>query len=102
MHDPLAPRRSTFRNLLISMIAFGAVVGVILSPFAHVVLGSDKALEPPFWAMCIGAGLLGGGVNYLLFHVVVSRNIRRLARPSTRPSDRAAPASAPPAAASWS
>jgi two-component system, cell cycle response regulator len=68
-------RRSVFRNLFISMIAFGISIGVIFPPFTKVVLGSEKALAPVFFLMCIAAGFIVGLVNFLLFRVVVSREL---------------------------
>ncbi len=75
--DP-TPRRSVFRNLLLSMIAFGIVVGLIFPPFARLVLDSDRALSTTFFVMCVMAGFLVGLVNYQLFTTVVSRELNRL------------------------
>lgn len=73
-------KRSVFRNLLIAMVCFGAFIGVIFPPFAYLLLGTDKALTPSFWAMCISAGIIVGLVNFLLFRLVVYREIGKLVR----------------------
>jgi diguanylate cyclase (GGDEF)-like protein len=72
--------RSVFRNLFVSMIAFGLLVGVLFPPFAQVVLDCDRALSMSFFALCMAAGLLVGVVNYLLFDRVVSRDLARVVR----------------------
>ncbi|MFH1467399.1 MAG: diguanylate cyclase [Pseudomonadota bacterium] len=72
-------RRSVFRNLLLTMLGFGCAVGLCFPLFAAVALDDRGALSALFFAMCVGAGLMVGAVNYALFSVVVSRAIRRLA-----------------------
>ena len=72
-------RRSVFRMLLRSMIAFGLVVGLVFPPFAALVLGTRRALALDFFAMCVAAGVLVGLINFLLFRVVVSRELAHLA-----------------------
>ncbi len=71
-------QKSIFRNLLISMITFGVVVGLIFPPFARLVLDSERALSLLFFTMCIFAGFLVGIVNYQLFNVVVSKELKRV------------------------
>ncbi len=75
---PRAPRRSVLRQLFLSMLAFGAVVGVAFPPFAHAVLGTDDALSIHFFAMCVMAGLVVGAANFVIFKVVVSRELVRV------------------------
>lgn len=67
--------RSVLRNLLISMLAFGLVVGLIFPPFARVVLQTEKAYSPLFIIMCVIAGLIVGGANYVIFNIVVSKEL---------------------------
>ncbi len=71
-------KKSVFLNLLWSMLGFGAGVGLVFPVFARVVLDAPGALSPLFFAMCLGAGLLVGAVNYGLFSLVVSRALERL------------------------
>jgi len=70
--------RSVFRNLHLSMLAFGFGVGVLFPPFAAAVLETPAALTGRFFAMCVAAGLIVGAANYFLFRVVVSRELRRV------------------------
>jgi len=71
-------RRSVFRELLASMVLFGLGVGTLFPLFASWALGSSEAMTTHFFAMCIGAGLSVGAVNFMLFRVVVSREMRRV------------------------
>ncbi len=71
-------KRSIFRNLLWSMLGFGAAVGLVFPVFAWVGLDAPDALSPLFFTMCLGAGLLVGAINYGLFSLVVSRALRRV------------------------
>lgn len=72
-------KRSVFRSLLISMLAFGFLIGIIFPPFARLVLNSERALSPVFIILCITAGLIVGLLNFVLFRVVVSRELGRIA-----------------------
>ena len=72
------PRRSVFRQLRLSMLAFGALVGLLFPPFAKVLLETQGALSVTFFAACVAAGLTVGYVNYLLFTFVVSRELGRV------------------------
>ena len=74
-----APRRNVFRRLLVSMLAFGAVMGILFPPFTDLVLGVDSAMMPVFYIMCVAAGVAVGAMNFLLFDIVVTREISRLA-----------------------
>ncbi len=74
-----APRRNVFRRLFFSMLAFGAVVGLMFPPFTDLILGVDADMMPVFFMMCVAAGVAVGAVNFVLFDVVVSREVSRLA-----------------------
>lgn len=67
--------RSVLRQLLVTMLAFGALVGLLSPPFAGATLGSSDALSAHFFAMCVAAGLVVGAANFLIFRVVVSREL---------------------------
>jgi len=73
------PRRSVFLNLFLSMVVFGVLIGLIFPPFAEIVLDVDEALSAYFFAMCVAAGAIVGLFNFLLFRLVVSRAIDRVA-----------------------
>jgi two-component system, cell cycle response regulator len=71
-------KRSVFRNLLLSMVAFGMLIGCVFPPLARFVLGSERALSLQFFGMCIAAGFLVGLFNYLIFDLLVSRELARV------------------------
>jgi len=71
-------KRNVFRNLLIAMITFGLAIGLVFPFLIDWVLQSSLALSPSFVCLCLGAGLLVGLVNYLLFHMVISRELDRI------------------------
>lgn len=71
-------KNSTIRDLMFFMLAFGFVVGVIFPFFARFVLDTEKALSISFVSMCLAAGLLVGILNFLIFKVIVSRELRRV------------------------
>lgn len=72
------PKRNVFFYLLGAMIAFGLFIGTIFPFFAEYLLGTEKALSTQFKGLCLAAGLLVGMVNYLLFHLVISRELDRI------------------------
>ncbi len=71
-------KRNVFSYLLLAMIAFGLFIGTIFPFFAAYLLGTEKALSTQFKTLCLAAGLLVGLVNYLLFHLVISRELDRI------------------------
>ncbi len=71
-------KRSVLKNLLFSMLTFGLVVGLIFPPFARAVLGTEKAYSAIFVSMCIMAGLLVGAMNFVIFRIIVSRELKRV------------------------
>lgn len=71
-------RRSVLRNLLVWMISFGIFIGILFPPFARIALGTDRALSLMFFAMCIFAGYIVGLANFLIFRVVVLRELDRI------------------------
>jgi len=71
-------KRSVLKNLLLSMLAFGLIVGLIFPPFAKAVLGTEKAYSALFINMCIMAGLLVGALNFVIFRIIVSRELKRV------------------------
>lgn len=73
-----SPRRNVFRRLLGAMIAFGLVVGMCFPFVARVLLDSQLALTWDFFLLCMAAGCAVGLVNYLLFHLVISRELSHM------------------------
>jgi hypothetical protein len=68
-------KRSVLRNLFFSMLAFGLFVGLLFPPFARIVLETDRAYSPIFISMCVGAGLLVGILNFIIFRRTVSKEL---------------------------
>jgi diguanylate cyclase (GGDEF)-like protein len=60
------------------MLAFGTVVGLTFPPFAAVALHSPDAMGYRFFSLCVAAGLIVGAGNFLIFKMVVSRELARL------------------------
>ncbi len=71
-------RRNVFRTLLLSMIFFGLLTGLVFPFVVATFLHLPGAYALSFTALCLGAGLLVGLVNYLLFHLVISRELDRI------------------------
>ncbi len=74
------PKRSVFRLLLVIMLSLGTLVGTVFPPYVNVALNAQNALSVLFFAMCIFAGLLIGLLNYIAFHLIVTREIHRVLR----------------------
>ncbi len=72
-------KRSVFRTLLLSMLAFGVAIGLVFPFFTKAALGYDKALSVGFALMCVAAGIAVGGFNFFLFKVLVSRELGKIA-----------------------
>lgn len=70
-----AVKRSVLRNLLFSMLAFGLFVGLIFPPFSRIVLNTERAYSLVFISMCVVAGLIVGIFNFLIFRILVSREL---------------------------
>jgi len=72
------PRRSVLRELLVSMLTFGAVVGILFPLAGHLALGSAQALTGRFVGMSVAAGVIVGAVNFLIFRLGVKRELVRV------------------------
>lgn len=69
-----------FTDLAIWMAGFGLLVGLVFPPFCIVLgLPADRALSPAFYASTLAAGVVVGGANFVLAHLVVGRRLRLLA-----------------------
>jgi diguanylate cyclase (GGDEF)-like protein len=71
--------RKVFTDLAIWMIGFGLMMGVVF-PFFVTVMGVPPSLVLTWWffAACISAGIVVGGVNIGLARVVIGRRLRLL------------------------
>lgn len=76
--DSVPLTRSVLKELLFVMLAFGTIVGLLFPPFARFALQTDEAITYTFFAMCVGAGLVLGAANFVLFRIVVSRELARV------------------------
>lgn len=77
--DGFRLKRSVFRTLLLSMLAFGVVIGLLFPFFTKALFGHDMALSLGFALSCVAAGIAVGGFNFLLFKVLVSRELGKIA-----------------------
>jgi diguanylate cyclase (GGDEF)-like protein len=69
-----------FTDLAIWMAGFGTVIGLAFPPFCLLLgLPADKVLTPLFVAATVAAGLIVGGVNFLIARLVVGRRFQVLA-----------------------
>jgi len=66
-------------DLAIWMVMFGILAGVVF-PFFVLLLGvsEDKALSTVFFAATLCAGMMVGGINYLIAHWVIRPRLRYL------------------------
>lgn len=76
---PVRLTRSVFDDLAIWMIGVGILIGAIFPPML-VVFGvpAEIVLTPFFFAVCLVAGVMVGGVNIWLMRVVVMPRLRAL------------------------
>jgi diguanylate cyclase (GGDEF)-like protein len=70
--------RNVFHILLAAMISFGICMGSAFPIFTKLYFDDPKALTIKFTLMCIGAGMTVGIANYILFSLVVSKQLRFL------------------------
>lgn len=76
---PARTRRSVLKELLFSMLAFGTIVGLMFPLFAKAQLHTPDAMSYRFFALCVASGLVIGAGNFLIFKIVVSLQLSRLA-----------------------
>lgn len=73
-------RRNVFRLLFLSMMAFGLLVGAIFPLFVKIYFSATHTIPISFTLMCMAAGITVGVVNYILFALVVSKQLRFLVK----------------------
>ena len=71
-------RRNVFRILFLCMVAFGAVMGIAFPPLEKLYFNDTSPITFGFALMCLGAGITVGVANYILFSLVVSKELRFL------------------------
>lgn len=60
------------------MITFGIVMGMAFPPIVKVYFSDPRAISLSFTLMCVTAGITVGIANYILFSLVVSKQLRFL------------------------
>jgi diguanylate cyclase (GGDEF)-like protein len=73
------PKHSIFGSLLAGMLAFGAIVGVLFPHFAKLFIDLDGPLSVRFSLISAFSGILIGCINYKLFEMAISREMKRVA-----------------------
>ena len=73
-----AKKRNVFRILFLCMVAFGALMGLAFPPLEKLYYGHSTPITFSFTIMCLAAGITVGVVNYILFSLVVSKELRFL------------------------
>ncbi len=69
---------NVFHILFLSMISFGISMGATFPLLTKLYFNDPKALSISFTIMSIGAGITVGVANYLLFSLVISKQLRFL------------------------
>jgi len=77
-------RRDVFKILFLSMIAFGLLVGAAFPPLVKIYFHDTHATSISFSLMCLAAGITVGVANYILFSLVVSKELRFLVEGMTQ------------------
>jgi len=75
---PPTKRRNAFRILFLCMIAFGAIMGLAFPSLEKLYFNDTSPISLSFSIMCLGAGITVGVSNYILFSLVVSKELRFL------------------------
>jgi len=70
--------KSVSGDLLAMMAGFGLVIGVVFPFFTMAVLRlpREKVLNPLFFGMCVGAGILVGFFNYGIYRLIIIRFLK--------------------------
>ena len=76
--QPQKKRRDVFRILFLCMIAFGFLMGIAFPPLEKLYFNDTSPISISFTIMCLAAGITVGVANYILFSLVVSKELRFL------------------------
>jgi len=74
----MRPKRNVFRILFLAMMAFGIVMGAVFPFLQRFYLNDSSPIAFSFVLMCLGAGITVGIANYILFSLVVSKELHFL------------------------
>lgn len=82
----LSFRGGLFRLLCIVMLLVGLAIGAVFPFFVWLVLGLslEVVLQPLFFLACLLAGIVVGGINYLLARLVLAVPLKNLAELAQR------------------
>ncbi|AGF79057.1 diguanylate cyclase (GGDEF) domain-containing protein [Desulfocapsa sulfexigens DSM 10523] len=75
---PKGKLKNVFLILFLCMVTFGFAMGVAFPPIVKVYFSDPRAVSISFTLMCITAGITVGVANYMLFSLVVSKQLRFL------------------------
>jgi len=75
---PQKKRKDVFRILFLCMIAFGFLMGIAFPPLEKLYFNDTSPISFSFTIMCLAAGITVGFANYILFWLVVSKELRFL------------------------
>lgn len=73
-----AKLKNVFLILFLCMITFGFVMGIAFPPIVKIYFSDPRAVSIGFTLMCVAAGITVGIANYILFSLVVSKQLRFL------------------------
>ncbi len=76
--QPQKKGRNAFRILFLCMIAFGCLMGIAFPPIEKLYFNDASPISLGFSIMCLVAGITVGVANYILFSLVVSKELRFL------------------------
>ncbi len=76
--SPYKKKKNVFHVLFLCMIAFGVVMGLAFPPLEKLYFNDNTPISWSFVFMCTTAGVTVGVANYVLFSLVVSRELRFL------------------------
>jgi len=71
-------KRSILRNLLLSFLGFGIIMGIVFPFYANVFVDWKPGMLPWFVVGCLVAGITLGLINYALVNIVLLSKLRRL------------------------
>lgn len=76
--EPQKKKSDVFRILFLCMVAFGFLMGMAFPPLEKLYFNDTSPISLSFTIMCLAAGITVGIANYILFWLVVSKELRFL------------------------
>ncbi len=75
---PPSSKKNVFHILFLCMVAFGLVMGLAFPPLEKLYFNDNTPISWSFVLMCTTAGITVGVANYIIFSLIVSRELRFL------------------------